>query len=67
MIKLKAVAGVDFLITKDGRICLKQDSFEYGKSVEIFITYEQFDYLQMFVQDFRSDILNILNVGVENE
>ena len=67
MIKLKSIEAVEFFITKGGKIGIKQDSFVHGKSVEIYITLEQYEHLQLMVKDFKGDIIDAWNEGVDNE
>lgn len=65
MLKLKEVQGVEYYITQEGKIAIKQDSFEYGKPVRVFITLEQFEHLVLAVSDFRDEIIEIWNEGIE--
>jgi len=67
MLKLKNVQAVEFFITKEGKIGIKQDSVVLGKSVEVYITHEQFEHLQIMVTDFEIDILDLWNQGVDSE
>lgn len=67
MIKLKSIEAVEFFIAESGKIGIKQDSFVHGKSVEVFITLEQFVHLQLMVNDFKEDIIAAWNEGVDNE
>jgi hypothetical protein len=65
MLKLKEVQAVEFFITQEGKIALKQDSFIFGKPVEIYLTLEQFEHLQLMVKDFKASITALWNEGVE--
>lgn len=65
MLKLKEIQSVEFFITQEGKIAIKQTSFVYGKPVEVYLTLEQYEHLQLMVKDYRSDIKELWNEGVE--
>ena len=67
MLKLKGTHGVEFYITHGGLIGIKQDSFEYGNNVDVFLTLEQFEHLQLMVEDFKDELNELWNKGVEVE
>lgn len=51
--------------TEDGLICLEQYSTEFGKSVSIFITLDQFKLIERYVMNWKEDISQAWNDGVE--
>lgn len=65
MLKLKGTQGVEFYITHGGLIGIKQESFEYGKKVDVYLTLEQFEHLQLMVEDFKDELNDLWNKGVE--
>ena len=65
--KLKKVEGLHIYQTVDGRIAISQDSFEYGKRVDVFLTLEQFNSLESWVFKNKDEIEADWNGGVEDE
>jgi hypothetical protein len=65
MLKLKEVQAVEFFVTQAGKIAIKQDSFIYGKPVEVYLTLDQYEHLQLMVEDFRDELNDLWNNGVE--
>lgn len=67
MLKLKGTQGVEFYITQGGLLGIKQHSYEYGKYVDVFLTLEQYEHLQLMVEDFRDELNDLWNEGVEEK
>jgi hypothetical protein len=65
--RIKSVEGLEACITKDGKIALKQDSLEYGKTVVIYLTLQQFDSLESWVFKNKDEIESTWNGGAEDD
>jgi hypothetical protein len=61
----KNVEGFYLYMTEDGRIGIQQKSFEYGKSVNVFLTLDQFRLVEKWVTRNECDIDEVWNSGVE--
>jgi hypothetical protein len=65
--KHKNVEGFHLYMTQEGKIAIEQDSFEFGKHVHVYLTYDQFCQIENWVFKNRDAIVLAWNEGVEDE
>ena len=65
--ELKHIEGAKIYITNEGKICIKQYSFEFGKNVYVYLTFDQFMDVASFVVENKDEIDSLWNNGVEVE
>lgn len=67
MLELKNIDAVSFYICEDGKIGIKQYSYEHGNYVYINITIDQFRKFERWVTFNELDIAESWNEGVEDD
>ena len=65
--ELKGIQAVKVFMTVDGRICIRQDSIEFGRPVSIFVNLDQFSKIEHWVFQNKDEIELTWNDGVEDE
>lgn len=60
----KSTEGAQIYITNEGKICIKQNSFEFGKDVHVFLTFNQFMATADWLKDMQEEIEEIWNDGI---
>jgi hypothetical protein len=65
MLKFKSTPATEFYITKDGMLAVKQYSDIEGKEVIILLPPYQMDELIKLVADFKADIEQLWNNGLD--
>jgi hypothetical protein len=63
--KFKDVEGFYVYHTQSGKIAIRQNSFEFGKDVDVYLTLEQFKNLERWVTRNECEIDELWNGGVE--
>ncbi len=67
MLKFKSIEGFIAFINHEGKIAIEQDSYEFGKPVQVYLTTEQFETLGHWVYKNKAEIELTWNEGLENE
>jgi hypothetical protein len=65
--KFKDVEGFFVYLTQGGKIAIRQNSFEFGKDVHVFLTLDQFSKLETWVLRNQDEIECLWNDGVEDD
>lgn len=65
--ELKGVEAVEVFMTVGGKIGIRQDSFEFGEPVCVFVTLEQFRLIEKWVLKNEVEIDEAWNFGVEDD
>lgn len=65
--KFKSIEGFSVFINTEGKIAIEQESFEFGKTVCVFLTLDQFDALSNWVFVNKDEIDLVWNDGVEDD
>lgn len=63
--KLKHTLGVEFSVTGEGFICLKQYSGEIQRNIYLYITLDQFQQMHTWVHSNEGYINEIWNNGID--
>ena len=66
-LSIKGVDAVHADMTVSGKICIEQWSHEFGETVCIYLTLDQFREIEHWVDRNEVDIEEAWNSGVENE
>lgn len=65
--KFKSAEGFTVFLNKEGKIAIEQESFEFGKTVHVYLTLDQFYAIGHWVLENKDDIELVWNDGVEDD
>ena len=65
--RFKSIDGAQIYITVEGKICIQQYSFEFGKDVFIYLTFNQFIDVAGWAVDNKNEIEELWNDGIGDD